>query len=664
MDIKQQIINILESSKHEIKRIKPSVWAGSKRVMSTEVSPWAGKFSFDRTPYLVEVLNTISTESDAHTVAVMKSAQIGFSTGVIENALGYIIDVDPANTLLLTGHSDLAEEAMTGKVDNMIDSCNLRPLIRPSTLRKKNMRSGDTNKSKEFPGGSIIAGSANHKLLRQRSVRYIFVDDFDAMKGSTKESGSTTQMIEQRAAAHSKRKIYYISTPEVKQTSNIEPVYLLGDQRKYQVPCPICGDFITLEWSITIDKKTYGITYERDEKGDYVEGSTGYTCQSCGGFFTDKKKREMLINGFWKPTAKPSQPGYYSYHISALYAPVGAFDWEHYVRQFIQANPKNAPVKMKQMQTFTNLVLGETWEERGETPKANYLQRNQRDYEIDTIPETLSIQDGNGSIVLLTCASDLNGTEDDARLDYEILAWSESGANYSVKHGSIGTFIPNESHKKVKKDRKKWTYRNNANNNVWEEFDKIIEKIYITDTDRKIKIHITGVDTGHYTNFAYSYIDYSQNHVVALKGDKINKYRKLGIDTPTFKYGKERSNLFLIEVNQIKDDLAEFMKLRWDKVSNQPPQFMNFPIPSSGLYTYKDFYSHFEAEHRILEKSKEDTGVAARWVKIRSTAQNHLWDCRVYNIALKDIIVDMFGKANKIKHFGYFDFVKLIKNKK
>jgi len=664
MAIEEQILQMLEDSQHEIKRILPSDWAESKRSMSTEVSPWAGKFTFDRTPYTREMLNTISAEHPAYIIAIMKGAQLGMSTGVIENAIGYIIDVDPSNTLLLTGHADLSEEAMTGKIDNLIDSCGLRPLIRPSTLRKKNMRSGDTNKSKEFPGGSIIAGSANHKLLRQRSVRYIFVDDFDAMKSSTKESGSTTAMIEQRAAAFSKKKIYYISTPEVKQTSNIEPVYKLGDQRKYFVPCPICGDYIELKWTIEIEGKTYGITYERDEKGDLVEGSVGYTCQSCGGFFTDKHKRQMLLNGEWKPTAKPSQPGYYSYHISSLYAASGMDDWEKYVRQFIQANPINAPVKTKQMQTFVNLVLGETWEEKGETPKANQLQKNQRDYKIDTIPEKMSIEDGNGKIVLLTCASDMNGKVDDARLDYEILAWSESGANYSIKHGSIGTFIPLENRLKTKVDRQKWTYQNNMDMNIWDKFDDVIEKVYITDTGRKIKIHITGLDTGHFTQYAYTYLDQTQNHVVGLKGDKINKFRTIGYDVPTFRYAKERNNLFMVEVNLIKDYLAEFMKLKWNKVNNQPPNFMNFPIPSNGLYTYKDFYSHYEAEHRVIEKNKDDTGIATRWVKVTQTAQNHLWDCRVYNLVLRDIIVDMFGKANKIKHFTYQDFVNVILNLK
>jgi phage terminase large subunit GpA-like protein len=388
----------------------------------------------------------------------MKGAQIGFSTGVIEGGIGWIISENPGNILFLTGHADLSEEAMNSKVDQMIDSCGLRPLIRPNVIRTRNQRTGDTSKSKEFPGGSLTAGGAsNHKLLRQRSVRYGFIDDFEAAKSSSKESGSTTRMIEQRFAAYAdKMKLFYISTPETKNSSNIEPVYLKGDQRKFHIPCPCCGEFIPLEWRIESEQdpnEVAGITWQLDKKGDLIEDSVGYVCQKCGGFFDDTKKYDLNLLGEWKATAKPSMEGYYSYHISALYAPPGMFDWKHYVRQYMEAYPSEGMQKESLQQTFVNLCLGETFSPAGDAPKANDLQKNIRPYQIGVLPEKLSMKDGNGKIVLLTCACDLNGVEDDARLDYEILAWTETGSSYSIDQGSIGTFIPRENTRKTKVDR-------------------------------------------------------------------------------------------------------------------------------------------------------------------------------------------------------------------
>ncbi len=663
MNLILQLEEILDCARFLLSNISPSAWNEKNRTMTTDVSPFPGKFSYSRTPYLREIVDCMAVGHPARIVAIMKGAQVGFSTGVIEAAIGWIISQNPGNILFLTGHSGLAEEAMNKKIDQMIDSCGLRPLIRPNVLRARNMRTGDTNKSKEFPGGSLIAGDANnHKLLRQRSVRFGFIDDFEAARGSSKQSGSTTRMIEQRFAAYAdKMKLFYISTPELKQTSNIEPVYLLGDQRKYFVPCPCCGEYINLEWSVQLENKKDskgGITWQTDNNGKLIPGTVGYICQKCEGFFDDSKKYDLNLLGEWRPTAVPSQEGYYSYHLSSLYAPPGMYDWQHYVGMYLEANPVNGKQKEDSQKTFVNLCLGETFEETGSSPKANDLQKNVRTYEIGIVPEKISIQDGNGKIVLLTCACDLNGTENDARLDYEILAWSESGSNYSITHGSIGTFVPREASKKNKVDRERWTYEHNRPKSVWPELEKIISQYYVTDTGRRMMVRITGVDCGHYTQHAYTYIDKTNYDVVGLKGKDADKFVGFGVDVPTFRHAKERSSLFLVEVGKVKDSLAECIKLKYDDDNDegQPPGFMNYPQPAEGKYLFNNYFSHYEAEHRVIE-SKEGNGIAACWVKKSSMSQNHFWDVRVYNIALKDITVALFCKELGIKNYSWNDYV-------
>ena len=211
-------------------------------------------------------------------------------------------------------------------------------------------------------------------------------------------------------------------------------MFELGDQRRFHVPCPRCGEFIPLYWTVDVDGEKAGIFFKTDDQGKLEEGSVGYICQKCAGFFTDSHKYEMNLAGSWKPMVKPSETGYYSYHISSLYAPPGMYDWEHYARKWIEANPLDGAVNTPQLRTFYNTVLGETWEDQGEAPKATSLSMNTRGYEVGEIPETLSMNDGNGRIILITCGSDLNGIIDDARLDYEIVGWSESGASYSIRH--------------------------------------------------------------------------------------------------------------------------------------------------------------------------------------------------------------------------------------
>lgn len=642
----------------------PSQWAEQHRYMGKNESQYDGYFSYLRTPYTREIIDRLSPQDPAKIIAVMKGGQVGCSKGVIENGIGYIIDQEPGNILYLTGHSDLSEESMNN-IDAMIDGSGLRSLIRPSVLRARNARTGDTNKSKEFPGGSLVSGSAtNHKLLRQRSVRYGFIDDFEAAPRATKQSGSTTRMIEQRFAAYyGKMKLFYISTPELAITSNIEPVYLKGDQRRYYVPCPCCGVFIPLLWSVDVpgSKDKAGITWKLDDNQKLIKSSVGYICQECGGYFTDAHKYEMNLAGEWRPTAEAINDTYTSYHLSSLYAPPGMYDWAHYVEMYLEANPPGQPQREHEQKTFVNLALGDTYASESEAPRATQIMKNIRPYPLRIVPSKLSQKDGNGSIVLLTLAADLNGVVDDARLDYEIVAWSESGTPYSILHGSIGTFIPREGQKKVKADRERWTYEENKPNSVWPILEAILASDFTDESGKTYRIFVSGIDCGHYTTYAYSYLDRTNHYVLGLRGDKENKYLPYDRNVPIFKPGKERTGYFLLEVGRIKDILSDHMRLRWDEGNMpQPAGFLNFPQPAEGLYQFANFFEHFESEQRIIEVNSDGQGVAATWQKKNSAVMNHMWDCRVYNMALKDITVYLLGKETKIRDFTWRDYVTMV----
>jgi phage terminase large subunit GpA-like protein len=660
--LEEQMDEILDSTKIHISTLKPSEWYEQNMIMPRG-SAFPGPFSFNLTPYWREPLDCAAKDHPAKEISIMKGAQLGGTAAVLNPVVGYTIAQNPGNIMFLTGHSDLSKAAVL-KIDQMIDNCGLRALIRPNVLRAKNMRTGDTDKSKEFAGGDFKSGSVtNHNLLRQHDVMIMIVDDYDAAPGQSKEAGSTRELVQKRTSAFAhKKKIFWVSSPQLKGTSNIEAVFMRGDQRYYNVPCPCCGSQIVLKWSVAVnDKETAGIFWKLDQHGNLDRKSVGYVCQSCAGFFDDSHKYEMNMAGCWVPTAIPKEEDHYSYQISSLYAPPGMDNWAFYVQQFLEANPPGSKRLERKVQTFLNVVMGETYEQEGEAPKANELQKNIRPYDVGIIPEKLSIRDGNGKIVLLTCASDLNGVVDDARLDFEVLAWSESGACYSVLHGSIGTFVPREGEKKFKEDRERWTYEHHQARSVWPELEKRIGQAWPTDTGRRMKIFITGVDTGHYTNYAYAYIDSSAFHVVGLKGKDVDKYVRFGADLSSFKIAKERPNLYLVEVNQLKDDLADFIKLKFDPGNDekQPANFMNFPTPALGLYLFNNYFSHFEAEHKVTE-SKEGEAIAARWVKKTSVSQNHFWDVRVYNMVLRDIMVYMMGKEFDVKNPTWQDYVELL----
>lgn len=672
-DYNDLIDSIFESAYYQLSDILPSEWAEENRFMTSDVSPREGMFSYSNSPYTKAIVDCLSPDHPARIISVIKGSQLGFSTSVIENGIGWIISQQPGNTLFLVGHDDLVKDAVK-KTEIMIQSSGIENLIRSASNR--NNKTGNTDTKKEFVGGEIRFGIANHKVLRNISMRYGFIDDYEAMKGNSKESGDTSDMIINRFKAFKDTmKLFFISTPEQKETSNIEPMYEKGNQCKWFIPCPCCGEKITLEWEIDSEKRIgekAGIVWSLDEDLKIIYESIGYNCYKCDGFFTDANKNEFISKGEFIPTAEPITPGHYSFHLSALYAPSYMFGWKEYVEMFLQANPPGGQRNEAKHMTFVNQVLGQTYQMEGSSNSADVLQKNIRPYEVGIIPESLSISDGNGKIVMLTLGSDMNGTvfdqtkgfKDDARLDWEIVAWSESGASYSIDHGSIGSFVP--AHLRTdyynQMDRKIYSYQRGAVNNIWDELDLIRAKIFKTDTGRALKILSCSVDTAPYTQHSYPYIDSVDGFVFGVKGDKLQGSGLfMDADYQPFKPALERGNLWILNVNHLKDITSTNMNLNWDqRISDkQPSGFMNFPTPSNGKYLMSNYFSHFEAEHKVVDE-KTNRFV---WSKKQSNSQNHLFDCRLYAYAAREILSDIVMKDDKIKKGTWNDFVNLMLGK-
>lgn len=671
--IQAQVLGLLDRRKFSLSTAMPSEWAQSRMHMSE--GNFQGALSHDITPYWTEILDNLSPYSGYEEIVLMGASQGGKTKAIIEPTICYYISEHPCNIGYISGNTDLALESMID-LDKAIKNANLAHLIRPSTERIRNSRTGDTNKMKEYPGGNLIGGSAtNHKTFRRRNWRLIIGDDIEEANDQSAKAGSTVEIIKKRANSYGKsKKIFWCSTPMRVQGSIIYPLYLKGDQRKYHIPCQRCGAAIHLEFEIKIDdREKAGIRWQWDTNGKLKPGTVEYVCQECGKGFSEKNKYKFNKDGLWVPTAEPDSDALISYYWNNLYSAPGMDNWDTIVREYISACPLGQPIKEKEFQTFQNLRMGLPFEPSGEAPKATSIQRNCRNYKPGEIPEQQSIRDGNGPIIMLTLAADMNGIQDkdspvsthDVRLDYEVKAWSAEGPSYSILHGSIGTFQRGIG--KDTSDRKRWTYEDNKENSVWPEFEKAISQIFHTDSPsadsptgfRRMRVELAGLDCGHFTSYAYAFLDKTNLPVVGIKGEKEQKYIPQGVDAAIFRAGTERKQDYILQVGLIKDKLSENMGLNWDRGHEpQPTNFMNFPEPNDGLYLLDNYFSHFESEKKQLLTNK-DGSTSYRWEKINGTVQNHMWDCAVYNIALRDIIVSVYANLlpGKPKGLQWRDYV-------
>ncbi len=68
-----------------------SEWADQFRMLSQTASAEPGRWRTDRTPYLREIMDCLSTSSGVEKVVFMKGAQVG-GTEAGNNWIGYVID--------------------------------------------------------------------------------------------------------------------------------------------------------------------------------------------------------------------------------------------------------------------------------------------------------------------------------------------------------------------------------------------------------------------------------------------------------------------------------------------------------------------------------------------------------------------------------------------
>lgn len=684
MDVKELWLDKLlgyHDKLYQYKTVKkmPSEWVEENVILTNEVSRFSGRFSYELSPYAREIIDLLHPSSEIRIGAVMKGAQSGITQGVIVPGMAWIIDEHPDNFLFTASDKDIAKKTITQRFDPLMRSSGLSHLIRPNVIRAQGQRSGDTDFSKEFAGGNaIIEGTNNAAKFRFFSVKTVFMDDFDNAPRADKKEGSIRKLVEGRQTSYGNlSKTLYVSTPTVTQTSNIYEMYLQGDQRKWHWPCPGCAVMIPSDWQIKLDEGGYaGIVWQLDEKDRLIEESVHFKCPECGHKITNQDKHEINILGQWIPTAEPKDPSIRSYYMNSLIIPPGFINWVQLVKEWLEAVPPKGRVNVDLLKVFNNVRLGLPFEEQGEVPKIMQLMENIREYKLGVVPDLTSQKDGNGDICLITLSADLGGEmkegNEDVRIDWEIIAHTSTGATYSINHGSCGTFKRNRTKSKADLDsdyeRVKYTYMHGMKNTVWPLLEEIIKTDLTSESGSTYNVKLSLIDTGHFTKQAYQFINNThsgRNWVFAIKGVAEQNYRRNAKDVALVKKSTNVSNLYLLDVEQLKDRLAQNMKLRLSDDGTQENGFMNFPQPEGGKYSLKGFFKHYESETRkeVIEKGES---VGFKWDKKNSSVENHFWDVRVYNDAARYIFIDLIKRTNmsKFKELTWESYVDILLNKK
>lgn len=377
--------------------------------MSERVTQYPGRFSYDRSPYLREIVNQLANPF-CELISFAKAAQVGGTQGLLGVGVAYAIDQDPGPTMVVFPSSQGAKEYSEERLQPLIDDC---PALKRHKVEARDKYRKQTMMFDRMNLALVGAGSPAN--LASRPIRYLFCDEIDKWKLNTKLEGNPLDLADKRTRTYWNRKRFRISTPTVPD-GPIWQSYMQGDQRQYWVPCPFCDGWQVLKFD--------HVTWDKDAKTDQgwdlskVRESTYYRCDHCDGKIIDKHKRAMLLRGEWR--AQTTSPRHASYHLSALYPLWVSFG--DVAVQFLESKPY--PDKLRD---FVNSTLGEPWEERGETASETDILQHRGNYAEGQCP---------GQAIECYITADVQKDS----FYYVIRAWGPYETSWQVRYGQVLTF--------------------------------------------------------------------------------------------------------------------------------------------------------------------------------------------------------------------------------
>jgi phage terminase large subunit GpA-like protein len=349
-------------------RISPAEWVAENLVVPD--GPAKGKrVDLTLTPYVAEILDNLGVDKPWTEIAVKKSGQSGLSLMGIGWLLS-MIDMSPDDMMIVQPTIPAAREFAEGKLDPAIAAT--RAVAKRVKAHRSRAADGSKTLVKKFPNGRLILTGANSATeLSSKTVRFALADEVDRWPVEIEGQGDPMGLLDARQSAFTRagtQKKLIISTPTNKGGSRIDKAYASGDQRHWFMPCPHCGTEI-------------GFRFENLKFERHAPYGAHYVPECCGAVIEAWQQRDMVLSGRWKPTC-PGPGRQPSYFINALVSLLTS--WDVIADKYWKA--QGDPIEEK---SFTNLVLGESWDAQGSEIDAGRIVAAAEDYPRNVVPRTV-----------------------------------------------------------------------------------------------------------------------------------------------------------------------------------------------------------------------------------------------------------------------------------
>lgn len=375
-------------------------WAERYRELSPEENPdYAGPFSLENTPALRGILAALSLPTTRRCI-VQKSAQIGYTAGVVCTVLGYHVHWRPCVQVAMFPRIQSAKDFAEEKFDPMVRATDV--LARRIALKSR--AAGNSTTRKRYPAGLVkFVASNSPSDVKSTSARVRIVEEPDDTNTDVKGQGSSIALLRERGKTIRRSLELIGGTPTAKGASAIEAEMRTTDQRRFLPACHHCGERHEVEWAhVTIpgldptpedlaDAAWLARHPERETYGRARWEDAFYTCPNCGGIWTDEERVANIraaasvppMYGWEITNPGVPDPGFFCNELQSVFE--GSYV-PRLAEKYLRAKAKLDAGDATEMVAFWNSTRGLPWEYRGELPEEDELEARAEDYPEWSVP--------------------------------------------------------------------------------------------------------------------------------------------------------------------------------------------------------------------------------------------------------------------------------------
>lgn len=613
------LVEQVEGFTTEIHRVTPSVFNEEHRYLPESVTAIPGYIRYAVNPFMREIVNCFDVDSPVREVNLKKGVQITYSTVLESGLLYYMVHVKTLPLMYITADKELAAARIENNIIPMLEHSGFADIIRSSDIGNSR-KTGKTANHLQFEGGGYLVpfGAKNADKMRAVSVAVLLKDEIDAWPEVVGKDGDPDALTDARCSGYwERRKIFRGSTPLIKGTSKIESAFLRGDQRRYMVLCKACSYPQVLRWST--QDGVGGFKWDTTE-GVLVLESVRYCCQQCGEAHYEHDKERLFSEEHgakWEPTAKPQEPGIRSYHLPAMYSPIGMQPWSRCVSLYREAfDTEERKVRdVGKFQVFYNNILAEPFEIMGSRIGFVSVSGHRRAvYRLGQIPNKYAARWSGSHVLFLTCTVDVHKSN----LAVAVMGWTRDARCYVIDY---------------------WRFEDEdcaeIDSPVWGKLRELVEeRRYTADDGRTYPIGMTLIDAGYANDTVTTFCaDYESGVYPILGRDRPSKNQRIRefaeFETQAGTVG------FRVVVDHYKDRLGPVLRREWVEEAGQQGRYhFNAPVDTSDKQLK-------ELTREVRREQRNERGEVSYIWHRPGNARNELWDLLVYGHAAVEIMAWM-----------------------